>query len=472
MSHNRDPLGYYAVLGVNPSASTAKIKKAFKAKARELHPDRNSAANATRQFQLLHEAYQVLGDAHSRSEYDATAYAFSTGADHPEQDQISVRPVACSVCGRISIQPRYAIYRYVASFFLVTYRGADQGVFCARCSARRAYKNSLITWIFGWWAIPWGPIYSIQAIVRNMLGGEQPSLTNFRIVAIQAAHFASNARMDLARLLSDQALQFSRIVPAFESDRESAADRDLKNLLLRIKDATPEPTRTLKPVWGTRSFAFRIQAFAAFFVAVALLTLLVLNVRSNRTAYRQAALRGDIFDRVQPNGAESVTSEALRGVEHSAPDVPASQPPIASTGDRNAFNEPMYALPTTGRMHIARRRAHDITAPLKILSFSGSSNYYVKLIDWTTHTPVVFFFIRSGEILSGEVPLGEYELHYAAGNKWYGEEYLFGRETVYSRADAHFVFDRETGKIAGYTIQLRKQIGGNLKEIPLKPSEF
>jgi curved DNA-binding protein CbpA len=39
MSANRDSLGYYAILGVDPSASIGQIKKAFKAKAQELHPD-------------------------------------------------------------------------------------------------------------------------------------------------------------------------------------------------------------------------------------------------------------------------------------------------------------------------------------------------------------------------------------------------------------------------------------------------
>lgn len=123
-------------------------------------------------------------------------------------------------------------------------------------------------------------------------------------------------------------------------------------------------------------------------------------------------------------------------------------------------------------MHIIRRRAHDQMAPLTIESFPGSPNYYIKLVDWSSHEPVMLLFIRSGEVLSGKVPLGAYEIHYAAGNAWYGEEYVFGPETSYTKADTQLVFEREGDKLAGYTIQLRKQPEGNLKEIPISPSEF
>ena len=44
---------YYEVLGINKSASQEEIKKAFRTKAKELHPDRNSDnPNAEAQFKL------------------------------------------------------------------------------------------------------------------------------------------------------------------------------------------------------------------------------------------------------------------------------------------------------------------------------------------------------------------------------------------------------------------------------------
>ncbi|WP_165171562.1 molecular chaperone DnaJ [Adlercreutzia sp. ZJ242] len=60
----------YEVLGVSRDASEAEIKKAFRHKARELHPDVNKAPNAEDQFKELNEAYDVLSDANKRAQYD------------------------------------------------------------------------------------------------------------------------------------------------------------------------------------------------------------------------------------------------------------------------------------------------------------------------------------------------------------------------------------------------------------------
>lgn len=60
----------YEVLGVSRDATEAEIKKAFRHKARELHPDVNKAADAEEQFKELNEAYDVLSDANKRAQYD------------------------------------------------------------------------------------------------------------------------------------------------------------------------------------------------------------------------------------------------------------------------------------------------------------------------------------------------------------------------------------------------------------------
>ncbi|WP_119065727.1 J domain-containing protein [Aggregatilinea lenta] len=63
---------YYVVLGVSPAASTEEIRRAFRRRALEVHPDRHPDRRdqATRQFQLLNEAYGVLKQSASRREYD------------------------------------------------------------------------------------------------------------------------------------------------------------------------------------------------------------------------------------------------------------------------------------------------------------------------------------------------------------------------------------------------------------------
>lgn len=61
---------YYFVLGVAQSASLADIKKAFRIKAAEFHPDRNSSELAPAKFHAVKEAYDVLSDEAARTTYD------------------------------------------------------------------------------------------------------------------------------------------------------------------------------------------------------------------------------------------------------------------------------------------------------------------------------------------------------------------------------------------------------------------
>ncbi|MBS0559610.1 MAG: J domain-containing protein [Proteobacteria bacterium] len=67
-----DPEGYYARLGVAPTASHAAITAAFRRRARVLHPDVPGTGNAD-SFIRLRQAYDVLGDEVARARYDRLA---------------------------------------------------------------------------------------------------------------------------------------------------------------------------------------------------------------------------------------------------------------------------------------------------------------------------------------------------------------------------------------------------------------
>ncbi|MHA1775393.1 MAG: molecular chaperone DnaJ [Promethearchaeia archaeon] len=61
---------YYEVLGVDRSASTDDIKRAFRKLAMKWHPDRNKSPEAQNKFKEINEAYMVLSDPEKREKYD------------------------------------------------------------------------------------------------------------------------------------------------------------------------------------------------------------------------------------------------------------------------------------------------------------------------------------------------------------------------------------------------------------------
>ena len=61
---------YYEILGVSKTASSDEIKRAFRKKARELHPDVNKAPDAEENFKELGQAYETLMDDNKRATYD------------------------------------------------------------------------------------------------------------------------------------------------------------------------------------------------------------------------------------------------------------------------------------------------------------------------------------------------------------------------------------------------------------------
>jgi hypothetical protein len=109
---------------------------------------------------------------------------------------------------------------------------------------------------------------------------------------------------------------------------------------------------------------------------------------------------------------------------------------------------------------------------LKVVTASNGPNYYVKLASLQTGKAALVLFLRSGETASVEVPIGAYDFRYAAGATWYGEEFLFGPGTTYSRAGEKLVFSVDGDHVWGHTIELIKQANGNLQEIQIAPTEF
>lgn len=65
---------YYNILGVDKNSSQEEIKKAFRQKAHQYHPDKAGGDEA--KFKEVNEAYQVLGNAQKKAQYDQYGSAF------------------------------------------------------------------------------------------------------------------------------------------------------------------------------------------------------------------------------------------------------------------------------------------------------------------------------------------------------------------------------------------------------------
>ena len=114
---------YYDVLGVPKGSEKEAIKKAYRTKAKELHPDRNSDnPNAEAQFKEVNEAYEVLKDAEKKAAYDRYGHAafegggggpgFGGGGDFSSAFSGSA-PVYHVVCGRYHLLLLFLYSDYV-----------------------------------------------------------------------------------------------------------------------------------------------------------------------------------------------------------------------------------------------------------------------------------------------------------------------------------------------------------------------
>jgi molecular chaperone DnaJ len=148
---NRD---YYELLGVARSADDAELKRAFRRKARELHPDVSEAPDADKRFREVVEAYEVLSKSETRELYDRFGHAgLQGGGFRPSQfDFGSLTDLFSAFFGDdlfgVGARPRAARGRDVAAEVEIELVEAATGtkrdvpfdvvVACAHCDGRGA----------------------------------------------------------------------------------------------------------------------------------------------------------------------------------------------------------------------------------------------------------------------------------------------------------------------------------------------
>ena len=85
-------LDYYNLLGISPEADTSEIKKAFREKAYEVHPDTRAKGHGdSEKFVELNTAYQTLCDPVLREHYNLSRHNLSRWHETPLQAPITDR---------------------------------------------------------------------------------------------------------------------------------------------------------------------------------------------------------------------------------------------------------------------------------------------------------------------------------------------------------------------------------------------
>jgi len=69
---------------------------------------------------------------------------------------------------------KFVTFQYCFSIIIMTFkRGSDiYFIKAGESTVSHSIGFTLITLFFGWWGIPWGPIYSIGSLYTNLTGGK------------------------------------------------------------------------------------------------------------------------------------------------------------------------------------------------------------------------------------------------------------------------------------------------------------
>jgi hypothetical protein len=121
----------------------------------------------------------------------------------------------------------------------------------------------------------------------------------------------------------------------------------------------------------------------------------------------------------------------------------------------------VFKPPTNGEIIYSTSKQR--VAPLTLKTSKVGAGYFVKLVNVRNNKDELSFFVSPGSSASLKVPLGNYVIKYANGERWLSKNCLFGKKTTYSKTDKTFNFYNSNGGINGYTIELILQRSGNLK---------
>ena len=108
----------YDVIGVSQHATAQELRRAYRDRARQLHPDLNPSAEAEEAIRRLNEAWKVLGDPVARRSYDAMLDSGATPVIR-SGPVLPRRPAPLSLAERV-LRPSVIVLAVLGMIFVVT----------------------------------------------------------------------------------------------------------------------------------------------------------------------------------------------------------------------------------------------------------------------------------------------------------------------------------------------------------------
>lgn len=68
---------------------------------------------------------------------------------------------------------KFVVYEYTISILIMTFRRSG-GIYFIKSNENAVVKGlgyTVLSFFLGWWGIPWGPIYTIGSLYKNLRGG-------------------------------------------------------------------------------------------------------------------------------------------------------------------------------------------------------------------------------------------------------------------------------------------------------------
>lgn len=403
----------YKVLKISRDAPDEVIRAAYKALASKYHPDKNPGNSAfARIMQHINDAYALLSDPARRSEYDRISMADknSRPVAQPSSggNKVTIYCRNCSCALRVAEEVRSAPER-----FSVTCPDCRQDPF--KEPARR----------------PQSPADSSKLIINCKHCGQ-----SIRVLAA-AIHQPDRFDVNCPKCNLNP-------IPTSEEYKYTQSPKP-NNWTGRTSSTTLHKSTTSNFLLAFRNFIGLLFYALVNFIKIAFFAGIIVGGLVNLVEY---------FSKSDSSSSEKPVSTSKTTTPQSAPE----------------FSQPVQPLPETGDNTASFTNG---VAPLSIkTSPGGHHHYFVKIVNIATGQELGSFFIRSGGILDIQVPVGTYEIKYAAGRQWYGAAYLFGPETTYSKADSTFNFSFDGYQYSGYTVELIMQRNGNLRTSGIHPSQW